>query len=106
MPPCGHRRAEGNDPAVALPARHAGSTPNESHETRRPSTAELRRVQIAAKNVGYGDRGGKTMKNFIRSLTFVALLVLAGVGSAAAQQPQAPPPSKFKLMSSAFDDGS
>src|SRR5437879_13680347 len=34
-----------------------------------------------------------------------ALLVLAGVCSAAAQQGQAPPPSKLQLMSSAFSDG-
>jgi Raf kinase inhibitor-like YbhB/YbcL family protein len=45
------------------------------------------------------------MKNLVRSLAVVALLVLAGLGSAAAQQGQAPPPSKFKLMSSAFSDG-
>src|SRR5437879_9395453 len=46
------------------------------------------------------------MRNLIRSFTVVALLVLVAVGTAAAQQGQAPPPSKFKLMSSAFSDGS
>src|SRR5260370_10549062 len=45
------------------------------------------------------------MRNLIRSFTVVALLVLVAVGTAAAQQGQAPPPSKFKLMSSAFSDG-
>lgn len=45
------------------------------------------------------------MKNLVRSLTVVTLLILAGVGSAAAQQGQAPPPSQFKIMSSAFGDG-
>jgi Raf kinase inhibitor-like YbhB/YbcL family protein len=64
----------------------------------------LRRAQIAAKT--YGDRGGKKMSNFLRSIAVVTLLVLAGVGNAAAQQGQAPPPSQFKIMSSAFSDGS
>ena len=45
------------------------------------------------------------MKKITYALLAVTLLVLAGVGSAAAQQGQAPPPSKFKLMSSAFSDG-
>jgi Raf kinase inhibitor-like YbhB/YbcL family protein len=45
------------------------------------------------------------MRNFMQSLAGMAILVLAGVGIAAAQQGQAPPPSKFKLMSSAFSDG-
>src|SRR5437879_13404745 len=44
------------------------------------------------------------MTNLIRSLMVAALLVLAGVGSAAAQQGQAPPHSKSKLISSAFSD--
>lgn len=46
------------------------------------------------------------MNKLIGSLGVVALLVLAGVGSAAAQQGQAPPPSQFKITSSAFSDGS
>ena len=45
------------------------------------------------------------MRNLIHSFTVLALLVLVAVGTAAAQQGQAPPPSKFKLMSSAFSDG-
>src|SRR5438445_12638233 len=45
------------------------------------------------------------MRNLIHSFTVVALLVLLAVGTAAAQQGQAPPPSKFKLMSSACSDG-
>ena len=45
------------------------------------------------------------MKKLMFALVAVTLLVLAGVGSAAAQQGQAPPPSKFMLMSSAFSDG-
>jgi len=45
------------------------------------------------------------MRNFMQSLAVIAILVFAGVGMAAAQQGQAPPPSKFKLMSSAFSDG-
>jgi Raf kinase inhibitor-like YbhB/YbcL family protein len=50
------------------------------------------------------DRGGN-MKKLTYALLAMTLLMLAGVGSAAAQQGQAPPPSKFKLMSSAFSDG-
>ena len=46
------------------------------------------------------------MNKLIRSLGVAAILVLAGVGIAAAQQGQAPPPSQFKIMSSAFSDGS
>ena len=45
------------------------------------------------------------MKKLIGSLVVVILLVLVGMGTAAAQQGQAPPPSKFKLTSSAFTDG-
>jgi|SRR5260370_23988672 Raf kinase inhibitor-like YbhB/YbcL family protein len=65
----------------------------------------LHRVQITAKTSGR-DRGGNLMKNLMYSLAVVTLLVLAGVGSGAAQQGQAPPPpSKFKLMSGVFSDG-
>lgn len=39
-----------------------------------------------------------------RSLAILSILVLVGIGSAAGQQ-QAPPPSKFKVMSPAFSDG-
>jgi len=46
------------------------------------------------------------MRNLLGCLAVVTLLVLAGVSSAAAQQGQAPPPSQFKVMSSAFSDGS
>ena len=46
------------------------------------------------------------MRKLTYSLAVVMLFVLAGVGSAAAQQGQAPPPSQFKIMSSAFSDGS
>lgn len=45
------------------------------------------------------------MKKLMQSFAALALLVTAGAGSAAAQQGQAPPPSKFMLMSSAFSDG-
>jgi hypothetical protein len=65
----------------------------------------LRCVQIAAKTSGTEIEEENIMTNLIRSLTVVALLVVAGVGSAAAQQQQAPPPSKFQIMSSAFNDG-
>jgi Raf kinase inhibitor-like YbhB/YbcL family protein len=40
----------------------------------------------------------------IRSFVFLTVLLMAGIGNAAAQQP-APPPSKFQLMASAFSDG-
>src|ERR1700739_1685248 len=46
------------------------------------------------------------MSNLLRSIAVVTLLALAGVGNAAAQQGQAPPPSQFKIMSSACGDGS
>jgi Raf kinase inhibitor-like YbhB/YbcL family protein len=46
------------------------------------------------------------MTKLTYSFAVVMLFVLAGVGSAAAQQGQAPPPSQFKIMSSAFSDGS
>jgi Raf kinase inhibitor-like YbhB/YbcL family protein len=46
------------------------------------------------------------MRNLLGSLAVVTLLVFAGASSAAAQQGQAPPPSQFKVMSSAFADGS
>jgi Raf kinase inhibitor-like YbhB/YbcL family protein len=46
-----------------------------------------------------------TMRNLLHSLAVLSLFIFAGLGSAAAQQGQAPPPSKFKLMSSAFSDG-
>jgi Raf kinase inhibitor-like YbhB/YbcL family protein len=46
------------------------------------------------------------MRNLMHSIAVVTLLVLAGVSSASAQQGQAPPPSQFKIMSSAFSDGS
>jgi len=44
--------------------------------------------------------------NTIRSLAILSALVLAGIGTAAAQQQgQAPPPSKFKASSPSFSDG-
>jgi Raf kinase inhibitor-like YbhB/YbcL family protein len=48
------------------------------------------------------------MKNSVRTLAAIALLLLAGAGRAAAQgQPAAPapPPSKFKVTSSAYPEG-
>ncbi len=45
------------------------------------------------------------MKNLMLSLAVITILVLGGLGAAAAQQAQAPPPSKFQMMSSAFSDG-
>src|SRR5437879_10192557 len=76
-----------------------------SRETPRPPTVKLRRVQIAVKTVRREIEEENPMRNLIHSFTVVALLVLLAVGTAAAQQGQAPPPSKFKLMSSAFSDG-
>src|SRR5438132_4156161 len=64
----------------------------------------LRGLEFAAKTIDKRSRR-KHMKQITYALLAVTLLVLAGVGSAAAQQGQAPPPSKFKLMSSAFSDG-
>jgi Raf kinase inhibitor-like YbhB/YbcL family protein len=46
------------------------------------------------------------MRNLMQSLAVITILALAGVGIAAAQQGQAPPPSQFKIMSAAFSDGS
>ena len=45
---------------------------------------------------------------FLKSLTVLAFLVVAGTAAVAAQQQPAtpPPPSKFKLMSSAYAEGS
>jgi Raf kinase inhibitor-like YbhB/YbcL family protein len=65
----------------------------------------LHRAQFAAKTVSTEIEEEISMRNQVHSLAVVALLVVAGAGSAAAQQGQAPPPSKFKLMSSAFSDG-
>ena len=42
----------------------------------------------------------------VQSLTVLAFLLVAGVASVAAQQQAAPPPSKFKLTSSAYAEGS
>ena len=42
----------------------------------------------------------------VQSLTILAFLLAAGTTGGAAQQPSAPQPSKFKLTSSAYDDGS
>src|SRR3984893_5242969 len=52
-------------------------------------------------------KGGNTMRANLMLLVLGSLLTLA-MGSAAAQQQQAPaaPPSKFKLMSSAYSEGS
>jgi len=49
--------------------------------------------------------------NFMRSLIVVAFLLMLGIGNGAArqapaQQAPAAPPSKFKLMSSAYSEGS
>ena len=46
------------------------------------------------------------MRNRIYVFVVVTFFVLAVAAGAAAQQGQAPPPSKFKLTSSAFGDGS
>jgi Raf kinase inhibitor-like YbhB/YbcL family protein len=44
---------------------------------------------------------------FVRSLTVLASLLVTGAASVAAQQPATPPPpSKFKLISSAYAEGS
>src|SRR6202140_569727 len=52
-------------------------------------------------------KGGNTMRTNLMLLVLGSVLTL-GMGSAAAQQQQAPaaPPSKFKLMSSAYSEGS
>jgi Raf kinase inhibitor-like YbhB/YbcL family protein len=42
----------------------------------------------------------------VQSLTILVFLLVAGVASVAAQQQAAPPPSKFKLTSSAYAEGS
>jgi Raf kinase inhibitor-like YbhB/YbcL family protein len=44
--------------------------------------------------------------NGMQSLAILAVLAAAGVGSAAAQQPAAPTPSKFKLTTSAYTEAS
>src|SRR5271169_6347321 len=43
---------------------------------------------------------------FTQSLAALAFLVVAGVAGMAAQQQAAPPPSKFKLSTSAYTEGS
>src|ERR1700687_3454643 len=42
----------------------------------------------------------------VQSLTVLAILLVAGVAGVAAQQPTPPPPSKFKLTSSAYPEAS